>query len=441
MSGNPWDVAIIGGGIIGTSIAFWLGKLYNSRIAVIEKEREVARHTSRRNTGIIHRPFYINPKEGYTSAKAAQISYDMWKSYAAKRKLPWLQTGTFDVAVAEDQVGNLHKYFEWGLKNGMSEKELEVLSLEEVAMHEPNVRCHGAIWSKTDTSVDYEALTLSLKTDAQKEGVKFLTSTNVKSIVAAGDFLKIHTENSQEPLVAKFLINCAGGNSMKMAHMLGVCKQYADLNFRGEYWQVHDDWSHMASRNIYSIPRYPELPFLDPHWIVRADGRREIGPNAVPVIGPFTYEGILGNPIEAVKKLAEPPIYNKVAVLFNRDFINLASHEWMSSISKQAMINRIKKFLPQIKSAHIYKKGAAGIRSVAVGRKGSFVKEIIEESGFNSHHVTNYKSPGATGAPAYSARTVRKLEKMGCLEHLRPKPRKSRGIWDFDAVCDLLESR
>src|SRR2546430_3443240 len=117
-----------------------------------------------------------------------------------------------------------------------------------------------------------------------------------------------------------------------------------DLYFGGRWWGVAPPGTRFSSRNLYTVPRHPELPFLDPHWIVRADGRREIGPNAVPVAGPYTYTGFFRNPVEAVKKIFEQPIANKLALLYNRDFLELAGQEWLSSISKSQIARRAQEF-------------------------------------------------------------------------------------------------
>ena len=85
---EPWDVTIVGGGVLGTSVAYWLANRYEGRIAVLEKEIDVAAHTSRRNTGVVHRPFYLDPVDRKVFARCAQIAYGMWKEYAAARGLP-----------------------------------------------------------------------------------------------------------------------------------------------------------------------------------------------------------------------------------------------------------------------------------------------------------------------------------------------------------------
>ncbi len=435
---EPWDVVVVGGGILGTSVSYWLGNQYEGRIAVLEKEQDVAVHTSYRNTGVVHRPFYLDPQARRIFSRSSQTAYGLWKAYAKDRNLPWSPVGTFEVATRPEDVKRVEKYHHWGLENGMGEDELELLTSEEVRKYEPRVRCYGAVWSKTDTGVDYQLFTRSLRRDAEEEGVRFLVGFDAKSITVEEDFLKIQNHNGGEPVRTRFLINCAGGNSVRVAHMLGVGREYGDLNFRGEYWKIGNQWTNLASRNIYTVARHPELPFLDPHWIVRADGRREIGPNAVPVAGPYTYRGFFRNPLEAIGKVLEQPIMNKVALLYNRDFLTLAGEEWMSSISKKVMAGRAQEFLPDLKVDYLVSHGIAGVRASVIDRKGNFIKEAIELQGPHSYHITNYNSPGATGSPAYAAWLVNKLKLKGLLDHLKSRAPPFKSLWSFEKVTDAV---
>src|SRR3989454_6892362 len=374
---EPWDVVIIGGGILGTSVSYWIGNQYEGRVAVLEKEQDVAVHTSRRNTGVVHRPFYLDPVKRRIFARCSQAAYGMWKSYAKERNLPWDPVTTLEVATRPEDLKRIEKYYHWGIENGMGEDELEVLSAEGVRKLEPHVRGYGAIWSKTDTSVDYHAFTKSLRADAESEGVKFLTGVDVGSFKVDRDSLQILPRSGGEPIPARFLINCAGGSSLRIAHMLRLGTEYCDLNFRGEYWEIADEWTYLATRNIYTVAQHPELPFLDPHWIVRADGRREIGPNAVPVPGPYTYRGFFRNPAEAIKKLLERPVGNKLAALFNPDFMMLAPEERASSISKRAMAKRVQEFLPALHMKYLTRRRPAGVRAQVVDPHANFFKEAI----------------------------------------------------------------
>jgi len=459
---ETWDVAIVGGGILGTSLAFWLANRYQGRIAVLERERKVAQHGSRRNTGVIHRPFYLDPEKRRVFARSAQAAYGMWKSYAPARGLPFSPVGTLEVATEEWMVHKVETYYKWGQKNGMAPEELAVLGAQDVRRLEPNVECFGAIWSKTDTAVDYEAYTSALREDAERQGAVFLMGVGVESVEANGDMLDVHVEPAaapdgsvymdsrervraapdwaREPVRARFLINAAGGNAIDIAHMLGVGPEYTDLHFRGEYWTVNPEYHYLARRNVYSVAKHPDLPFLDPHWIVRASGRVEIGPNAVPITGPHTYHGFFEDPADVPKKFFEKPVWNKVAVLFNPDFMTLATQEWASSISKTVMAGRVRKFLPALRTDYLDGPGTAGVRSNVLDREGNFLKEAVELDGPHSYHIINYNSPGATGAPAFGAWVVKNLGWKGHLDHLKKKDAPSTKPWDFDAVVKSIEA-
>jgi L-2-hydroxyglutarate oxidase len=435
---KTWDVAVVGGGILGTSVAYWLASLYECAIAVVEREPEVALHTSRRNTGVIHRPFYLDPKGRRIFARSAQVSYGLWKRYAAERGLPWETVGTLEVALRGEDLPVLEKYLRWGLANGMAEEELELMDPQQVAQREPHVRCLGAILCRTDTAVDYHALTVSLRRDAEVLGASFLLGRQVEGIEVGPQGTTVRVRGG-EALSARFLINCGGGNSLRIAHGMGLGMEYADLYFRGEYWLVDPRQAHLAGVNVYSVPARPDLPFLDPHWVVRANGRREIGPNAVPVPGPTTYEGLV-RPIAWAEKFLEPPARNKAGLLFNGDFLSLAAEEWLSSLSKDAMAERARRFLPGLRTVYLVERGTAGVRASVIDSRGNFIKEAIEILGPNSYHITNYNSPGATGAPAYAAHVVDRLRAQGHLDHLKSRP-APRGMFDPHVILDALEAQ
>ena len=435
---DPWDVAIVGGGILGTSVAYWLARRYDGRFVVLEKEPDVALHASRRNTGVIHRPFYLNPTTAKVFARAAGISYHLWKKYAAQRGLPWAQVGTYEVALDDEGMEHLRAYVGYAAENGMEPSEVELLERDEMAQREPNVRCEGALFSRTDTAVDYHAFTESLKADAEALGVRFLTGADANSIQAADGGIQIRLKGQDEPLQASYLIGCAGGSAIDLAHAMGVALEYTDMHFRGEYWTIDPSAASLARHNVYSVPRHTDLPFLDPHWVVRVTGRREIGPNAVPVSGPSSYHGLFRPTVPWLAKFFEPPVFNKIRLMLDKDFLSLAVQEMWSSLSKEEMLHRVQRFLPALRPEHLVSPGTAGIRTPVVNRHGGIVKEAIEVPGPHSYHILNYNSPGATGSPAFAAYLVDRLANRGDLDHVRKDP-KPQGLWSWDEVAAAME--
>jgi len=420
-------VAIIGGGLLGTCISYWLSSLYDMEVVVIEKELEVAMHTSSRNTGVVHSPFYLNPEKKGKLAKAALVSHELWKRFAEKKGLTWKTVGTLEIALDDTQHKILEKYLKWGIQNGISEKDLQLLDRDEVAKKEPNVSCYSAVFCKTDVAVDYGKLTQELKNESQKNGTKFLLNHKVESIENKNEPI-INFENKTQ-LSCDFVINCAGGYSLDIAKKFGVAVQYSSLHFRGEYWIAQKEYTDLVKTNIYSVPNYPDFPFLDPHWILRADGRSEVGPNAVPVPSPETYSGYVGNVETFISKLIDVVTGNARNLLLNADFMNLVAKEWLSSVSKVVMIERIQKFIPKVKPAYFLERGTAGIRTPIITPEGKFLPDVMEIEGPNSYHILNYNSPGATGAPAYSAYVVKSLQEKGLLKYTK---HTKESIWNFE---------
>ena len=241
----------------------------------------------------------------------------------------------------------------------------------------------------------------------------------------------IFSDNST--LTANFVINCSGGNSLDIAKKFGLLNDYSDLHFRGEYWVADSNIKNLVKTNIYTVPRYLEFPFLDPHRIKRANGETEIGPNAVPVDSPEAYDSFITDISTALSKITDIVTGSTKKLLLNPDFISLVSKEFLSSISKSAMVERVKKFIPSIKPENFPKRGTSGIRTPVISPDGDFVSEMIEVDGKNSFHIVNYNTPGATGAPAYSAFIVKKLQEKGILKQSK---NQKDSIWDFNKITE-----
>ena len=161
-----------------------------------------------------------------------------------------------------------------------------------------------------------------------------------------------------------------------------------------------------------------------------ARARRRVGP----------CDGRQDDAADPFEKFFEPPVLNKFTVLVNPDFLTLDAEEWMSSLSKRMMARRVREFLPELRVAHLTTPGTAGVRASVIDRQGNFIKEAIELPGPHSFHITNYNSPGATDAPAYTAWIVNRLASRGFLDHLKPRTEKAEGTWDFERVCAAIET-
>ncbi|MBB46906.1 MAG: FAD-dependent oxidoreductase [Thaumarchaeota archaeon] len=429
---QKYDITIIGGGILGTTISYWLSTLYDLKICVVEKEHDIAMHSSTRNSGVIHYPFYLDSKRKKNFARAAFLSHDMWKILASENSIPWVQGGTIEIALDEEQHKTLEKYMVMGKENGLTEEDISILDSSELKKKEPNLSCYSGLYCTKEGSTNYGLLTKTISELSKNNGVSFLVKHNVKYVEETSKEVNL-VFSDKSSLTSDFVVNCAGGNSLDVAKKFRLLNGYSDLHFRGEYWVANSDIANLVKTNIYTVPRYTQFPFLDPHWIKRANGETEIGPNAVPVDSPEAYGSFITDISTALSKMTDIVTGSTKKLLLNPDFISLVSKEFLSSISKSAMVERVKKFIPAVKPENFPKRGTSGIRTPVISPEGDFVSEMIEVEGKNSFHIVNYNTPGATGAPAYSAFVVKKLQEKGILKQSK---NQKESIWDFNKIIE-----
>ena len=429
------DVAIIGGGILGAAVAYFLAHLNpGRRIVLVERERGAALHASGRNTGKVHAPYLYDPDKKGVFAKAALAGYTMWETYARANRLPFRDDGVVEVALDDDQARTLEKYRRWGMRNGLDEGTMSIVDGRDLRHMEPEVRCRAALVCSRDASVDYHALATRLVADAVSGGAEFLPAHDATNLVVAGDHIRI-TLNRILTLEADFVVNAAGGRAMEVAHRLGVATRYTDVYFRGEYWRAPAAYNSVTSRSIYSVPSNPRYPFLDPHWIVRVDGTCEVGPNAVPVFSPYGYD-MYTNARHALPKMLEMLGSGVRRTAMSAEFHGLAAREMHSSLSKHAMIGRVARFIPRLDPGRFVRRGTAGIRALAVDAAGAFVPDVMTREGPHSLHILNYNSPGATGALPFAAHVIRTASETGLYKNmLEDAP---CGPWTFCGVADQM---
>lgn len=258
---KDYDIAIIGAGVIGSSIAYILSTFSNLKIALIEMEQSPGVHTSSRNTGVIHRPFYLNPEKKFIFAKSSQYSYEMWKELALKSELPWKENGTIEVATNEMDINTIENYREYSEKNGLKDNEYKILDRNEISKLEPKVDAPMAFFSKTDTNVSFGDFTRKLVNLGINSGLIALFDSKIISLDDLNGELLILNNGIQKRISAELIINVSGGGSLKLAKSVNLAKRYSVLHFRGDYWKLKKDNNLNILHNIYSVPQHLKYPF------------------------------------------------------------------------------------------------------------------------------------------------------------------------------------
>lgn len=435
-----YNIAIVGAGVIGSSIAYILSAFSNLKVVLIEMESSPAVHTSSRNTGVIHRPFYLNPEKKFIFARSSQYSYEMWKELAIKYNLPWKENGTIEVATTEHDWDTIENYKIYSEKNGIKQNEFKILNKDEIKELEPKVDAEMAFYSKTDTNVSFGSFTRKLVDLSINAGLDVLFNSKIISIDDLNGNLLLSNNGKEKRISSDLIINASGGGSLRIAKSINLANKYSVLHFRGDYWRLRQDNNLNISHNIYSVPQHLKYPFLDPHFIVRPDGVKEIGPNAHLVGSPYGYRKGDLNRRNRYNDLLSLPLLPKLKLFTNLEFLSMVRKEWKSSTFQGEMIKRVKKFIPEINENMISGSGLSGVRHSLIDNKG-FVPEVIIETGQHSIHILNFNSPGATGSPAFSCYLIEQMIRNGLVDNVNINTEsKNNMIWagQIEKVMDIF---
>ena len=392
MRSESYDIAIIGGGIIGCALARELGKRFGS-VLLMEKEATVGFHTSGRNSGVVHSGF--NPTPGTLKAKLCVEGSREIRELCEKRQIPCEQVGTYVVATEEAQVPVLHDLKRKGDKNGVP--GIEILPIADVRKREPNVKGVAALFSPTGAIVDSKALTRTLADDAAQSGVTVALAQEVVRIEETTQAITLHTRSRR--FSAQLMINCAGLYADRLAHMMGIARHYVVAPFRGEYFVVSRADDPIIKSMVYPVPN-ALVPFLGVHLTKTVGGEVLIGPNAVPAFGREAYQRYAVNFKDMIEMVCHKGFWN--AFVRNRELIGIAWNELRHSCSKTHFFKEASRLVSGLHLRDLTLGRRVGIRPQLINQDGQLVEDLVVETTPRSIHILNVVSPGMTSALAFA---------------------------------------
>jgi len=383
------DVAIVGGGIVGLATALRLLQERPAlRLAVLEKEAELASHQSGHNSGVIHAGLYYPP--GSLKARLCREGKAELEAYCASRGIPFERIGKLVVALDEGELVRLDGLRERAVANRVP--GLEVVGPERMREIEPHVTGIRALWSPTTGIVDFRRVALAYADDVRAAGGSIRTSWPVTTIGDRPDGLVLRTAGGEE-LVARAVIACAGLWADRVAALTGDAGAGAlrIVPFRGDYYTLTPDARTLVRGLVYPVPD-PRFPFLGVHFTKRHDGEVWAGPNAVLA---FARDGYRRRDV-SVRDLAE--------VLSFPGFLRLAARhlgtglaEMWRDISKGAYVRELQRYVPAIRPDQLVF-GPSGVRAQALARDGTLVDDFDLAGSGRVLHVRNAPSPAATAS-------------------------------------------
>ena len=386
MPTNIFDFLVIGGGVIGISIARELkSRNPNSGVCILEKEHQCGLHASSRNSGVLHAGFYYTADS--LKARFTKEGNQRLTKYCEVKNLALKKCGKLVVAQNESELVWLDELMTRARNNGVP---LELITAEESQAIEPRAKTYRkALFSPTTASINPTELVKSLLSDAIQEGVQL--KTNTQYIHRVG---KSSIKTSNGIFEANYIINAAGLYADKIGRDFNFSKDYRILPFKGLYLYSNEPLGALNT-HIYPVPDLTN-PFLGVHFTITSDDKIKIGPTAIPAFWREQYQGWDNF---NMPELTE--IILRQAGLFlssNFDFKALAFRE-LKKYSKPLLVSLATKLAKGVDIKHYRQWGLTGIRAQLLNiRKKELEMDFVLEGDKQSMHILNAISPGLTCA-------------------------------------------
>ena len=383
---KQYDIAIIGGGIVGASTAMVLTESYSHYSTVlVEKEPHLAMHQTGHNSGVIHSGIYYRP--GSLKAKLCVEGSRKLIRFAEGNNIHHELCGKVIVATREKELPWLQTLWERGLSNGVV--DLELINSAKVRELEPHAKAIKGIYSPRTGIIDYQAVTEAMAKHFINKGGHLLLNTRVKGIKKTQEGLTLVTTRGN--LQARYLINCGGLYSDTIALMMGIEPHLRIVPFRGEYYMFRKESGNLVRNLVYPVPD-PQLPFLGVHFTRTIHGTLEVGPNAVLA---FAKEGY---------RKTNFKLRDSLEMCMYKGFWKMARKHWKTglsefyrSVNKRAFLSAVQRLVPDTCEKDLIP-GPSGVRAQCVDSSGTLLDDFRIVEGPASIHVLNVPSPAATAS-------------------------------------------
>ncbi|MEX2943518.1 L-2-hydroxyglutarate oxidase [Serratia fonticola] len=380
-----YDFVIIGGGIIGMSTAMQLISTYpDARIAVLEKEPELAQHQTGHNSGVIHAGVYYTP--GSLKARFCLAGNQATKLFCSQHGIPYDNCGKMLVATTPLEMERMRALWERTAANGL---EREWLNAEQLQQREPNIVGLGGIFVPSSSIVNYKQVTQAMARVFQQAGGEIFYQADVQALHEHQQGVLVSTSRAE--FSARYLVACSGLMADRLVKLLGIDPGFMICPFRGEYFRLASQHNAIVNHLIYPIPD-PAVPFLGVHLTRMIDGSVTVGPNAVLA---WKREGYDKMDI-SWRDTLEMGRYPGIRKLVSQN-LSLGMGEIKNSLFKSSYLKLVQKYCPSLTAQDLLPY-PAGVRAQAVSPDGKLIDDFLFVTTPRTIHVCNAPSPAATSA-------------------------------------------
>jgi L-2-hydroxyglutarate oxidase LhgO len=381
-------VGIVGGGIVGVALARRVAGLGRDvAVTVLEKEPELARHQTGRNSGVVHAGLYYTP--GSLKARLCRRGVELLSEFCAASGLTYDRCGKVVVALDQTELGRLEAIHERAAANRVP--GVRMIGREELRELEPHVEGIAALHSPETAVVDFGAVTRRLAADAAALGVGIRTGVAVRGIHQ--DAGGVEVDAGGERLRFDELVICGGLHTDRLARLAGDDDDPRVVPFRGEYYELTPDRRSLVNGLVYPVPD-PRYPFLGVHLTRRVDGGVLVGPNAVLALAREGYRWRDLRPRDLAETLAWPG-FRRMAARHWRTGVR----EVVGSLSRRAFCDAARRYVPELRPDDLLR-ARSGVRAQAVARDGSLVDDFRISRQGRVVAIRNAPSPAATSSMA-----------------------------------------
>ena len=383
-----YDVAIIGGGIVGAATLYKMQQRHPElKFVLIEKESMLADHQTGHNSGVIHSGLYYKP--GSMKAKNCVDGRRELVSFAKEHNIAHDVCGKVVVATKQSELEHLERIYQNGQANGI--EGLERITSAQIKEIEPYVEGIDGLFVGCTGIIDFRGATakmVEIALSLQPES-KLLLNHEVLDVKKGEDICLIITQKGN--IQAKHLVFCAGLQADRLAKKDGVNLKEKVVGFRGDYYELTHEAKHKVKNLVYPVPD-PNFPFLGVHFTRMTNGDVECGPNAV-----FTFkrEGY-GKTDFSLRDTFDALTYKGTWKLFMQN-MKYGIDEYRRAFSKKLFLQTLQVMIPSLTMDDIVP-GRAGVRALLLREDGDTRDDFRIEYHGKSIHVLNAPSPAATAS-------------------------------------------
>lgn len=393
-----YDHIIIGGGILGLSIAYKLSNS-NKSILVLEKENDVCNHQSGRNSGVIHSGIYYTP--GSLKAKNCISGYKQLLSFCDINKIDYKLNGKLIVATKPSEFDFLDQIYKNGKKNGLN--DIKYVNENEIRIIEPKCKGIKGIYVPGTGIINYKKVGNKITELIKSNSNDIIYNSKISSIIQnLKDEIVTVTCTSQKQYFGKKVFCCAGLYADELFKMTSTGPiDFKIIPFKGEYYNLTGLDANYNQTLIYPVPN-PKFPFLGVHITPTLENNVEAGPNALLSFSKENYDKYKINLNEFFSSL-----FFRGLIVLGLKNLRFAIFEKLGSISSFYYKRSINKIFDTNNIKII--KGRVGIRAQAMSINGELIDDFKILNHENVIHVCNAPSPAATSSFAIADEVIKYL--------------------------------